>query len=172
MKLYKPLILLICCIIAISIGFSSCERDDICAEDTQTTPMLIIKFIENGTVSDIKQPNELQVQAIGFDSIISFTSNQDSIFIPLRTDASLTEFVFTIDSDTTDDTTAPNSDTLSFQYTVVEDFVSSACGFRANYFGITENLTFEDDDENWIENIVRLDQNVTDETDAHVLIFH
>ena len=171
MKIYKILISLVCCCIAIFLS-SSCERDDICAENTQTTPMLIIKFIEDGTVSDIRQPNELQVQAIGFDSIINFTTNQDSIMIPLRTNASLTDFVFTINSDVTEgDTAVPNADTLSFQYTVVEDFLSSACGFIANYNGLTSSSASDDDDE-WIDNIIIEEENVINETVAHVLIFH
>ncbi|WP_299219346.1 DUF6452 family protein [uncultured Aquimarina sp.] len=171
MKLYKTLILVICCLTAVYLS-SSCERDDICAEDTPTTPFLIIKFIEDGTVSDIKQPNELQVKAVGFEGIIDFTTNQDSIMIPLRVDALLTDFEFTIDSDTSDDTVEPNTDTLSFQYTPVEEYVSSACGFRVTYNGLTESFTQEENDQNWIKEITIQEGNVTDETAAHVFIFH
>jgi len=171
MKTYKVLLFLIGCFSVFYLG--SCERDDICAESTPTTPLLIIKFIEDGTVSDIKQPNELQIEAPGFDNIITFETNQDSIFIPLRTNASLTDFIFTIDSDVTEeDESIPNSDTLSFQYTVVEDFVSSACGFRANYNGLTNSFVIEDNDENWIKGITIQEENVIDETVAHILIFH
>ena len=171
MRIYKIFASVIFCFIAIILS-ASCERDDICAENTTTTPMLIIKFIEDGTVSDINRPNELQVQAIGFDNIISFTPNQDSIMIPLRTDASLTDFVFTIDSDVTEgDTAIPNSDTISFQYTVVEDFLSSACGFIASYNGLTSSSASDDNDE-WIQSIIIDEINVINETAAHVRIFH
>ncbi|WP_299254640.1 DUF6452 family protein [uncultured Aquimarina sp.] len=174
MKLYKTLILVICCFAAIYLN-SSCERDDICAEDTPTTPMLIIKFIEDGTVSDIKQPNELQVKAVGFDNILDFTTNQDSIMIPLRIDALLTDFEFTIDSDVDEDDNTdetPNTDTLSFQYTPIEEYVSSACGFKVTYNGLTESLTQEGSNQNWIKDITIQEGNVTNETAAHVFIFH
>ncbi len=171
MKLHKTLTPLIFCIIAIYFS-SSCERDDICAEDTPTTPFLIIKFIDDQTVSDIKQPNELQVKAIGFEGIINFTSNQDSILIPLITNASLTDFEFTIDSDTSDDSDIPNTDTISFQYTPEEEYLSSACGFRVNYNALTSSLTQEENDGNWIKRITIEKENVTDETAAHVFIFH
>ncbi len=171
MKLFRALTLLFCCCIAVYLS-SGCERDDICAEDTPTTPFLIIKFIDDVTVSDIKQPNELQVKAIGFESTIDFTTNQDSILIPLRTNALLTDFEFTIDSDTTDDTDTPNTDTVSFQYTPVEEYVSSACGFKVNYNGLTNTLTQEEDDGNWIKRITIEENNVTNEAAAHVLIFH
>ena len=171
MKLFRALTLLFCCCIAAYLS-TGCERDDICAEDTPTTPFLIIKFIDDITVSDIKQPNELQVKAIGFEGIIDFTTNQDSILIPLRTNALLTDFEFTIDSDTTDDMVTPNTDTVSFQYTPVEEYVSSACGFKVNYNGLTNTLTQEEDNGNWIKRITIEKNNVTDETTAHVLIFH
>ncbi|MHA7059365.1 DUF6452 family protein [Aquimarina sp. M1] len=171
MKLYNILPFIICCLVVVNLS-SSCQRDDICAEDTSTTPFLIIKFIDDQTVSDIKRPNELQVRAIGFESIIDFTAaNQDSILIPLRTNATLTDFEFTIDSDV-DDGGTPNTDTLSFQYTPVEEYVSSACGFRASYEGLGFTLVQEENDGNWIKRITIEEDNVTDETAAHVFIFH
>jgi len=154
---------------------TSCERDDICAEDTATTPFLIIKFIDNNTVSDIKQPNELQVKAVGVDSIISFETNQDSIMIPLRTTEGLTSFEFTIDSDTMDgtDTVLPNKDIVNFEYTPVDEYVSSACGFRVIYNELTNKLNLPGtDDDKWIEKITIVEENVINETAAHVLIFH
>ncbi|WP_405206067.1 DUF6452 family protein [Aquimarina sp. LLG6339-5] len=167
MKLHKAFIPIILGIVGIYFS-SSCERDDICAEDTLTTPLLIIKFIEDGTVSDIKQPNELQIGSPGFLNIIDYETNQDSIMIPLRTRGLLTDFEFIIDSDS--DT--PNTDVVSFQYTPVEEYVSSACGFKVNYNGLTASVAVEDGDGNWIKSIIIEEDNVTDETAAHVLIFH
>lgn len=175
MNPYKKLTLLVCYMLAICANIS-CERDDICAEDTATTPFLIIKFIDDNTVSDIKQPNELQVKAIGFDSIISFETNQDSIMIPLRTNEMLTSFEFTIDSDTMDgtDTVLPNTDILNFEYTPVDEYVSSACGFRVIYndLELTDIDSQPTDDDEWIQRITIVEENVINETAAHILIFH
>ncbi|MBW1296800.1 DUF6452 family protein [Aquimarina litoralis] len=171
MKLYKVFTLLICCLSIICFT-SSCERDDICAEDTPTTPFLIIKFIDDVTSTDIKQPDELQVKAVDFDSVITYTTNQDSILIPLRTNALLTDFEFTINSDTEDGGDDPNTDVVSFQYTPVEEYVSSACGFRVLYNGLERTLTPEEDNGNWIKRILIEQPDVINETVAHVLIFH
>lgn len=170
MKLYKTLTIITCCLSAMYLC-SSCERDDICAEDTPTTPFLIIKFMDFDTPTDIKRPDELQVKAEGFESTIIYETNQDSILIPLRTSALLTNFEFTINSDTEDGGDDPNTDVVSFQYTPVEEYVSSACGFRVVYNGLGETLT-QEGDQNWIKDIIIEEPDVIDETNAHILIFH
>ncbi len=176
MKLYHILgiLLLLGCI---TYGVVSCERDDICAEDTPITPQLIIKFFNRDLPDQIKRPNELAVKAIGFDSIIRFETNQDSILIPLRTDAAFTDFEITIDADTTNAGSPPNIDTLKLQYTPQEEYVSSACGFRVVYLGTTAGVVSElndgdDDTLNWIDRIELREENIKRENEAHLFIFH
>ncbi|MCK8524087.1 DUF6452 family protein [Aquimarina sp. D1M17] len=171
MKLHKYAGLICACLLALPI-IMGCERDDICADGTPTTPFLIVKFIdfENGT--EIKNPTELQVQAVGVDSPFDFGTVTDSIAIPLRTNEPITDYQFTIDSDTSNDDTAANTDTVSFQYTTVEEFVSSACGFKINFEGLTVSPPEAGTDGSWIRNITIQRENVTDETTAHVFIFH
>ncbi len=150
----------------------SCERDDICAEGTPTTPFLIIKFIDFTSATEIKRPVELQVRAVGVDSIFNIGSVTDSILIPLRTNASITDYELTINSDTSNDTNPSNTDIVSFQYTPVEEYVSSACGFKINYEGLTTSPVEAGSDGSWIQNITVQRQDVIDETAAHVFIFH
>ncbi|WP_378175883.1 DUF6452 family protein [Aquimarina sp. SS2-1] len=172
MKLYKTLAILICSFTVIYLC-ASCQRDDLCAEDTPTTPFLIIKFIDDETVSDIKRPVDLEVKTTDPEITRSVpdVSSRDSILIPLRTGAQLTEFEFIINS-SSQNTELVNSDIVSFQYTPVEEYVSSACGFRVTYSGLTQTLTQEENNGNWIKRIRIEEDNVTDETAAHVLIFH
>ncbi|WP_025740171.1 DUF6452 family protein [Aquimarina pacifica] len=174
-KTYKYLLLVPLLLFGIYL-ISSCERDDICADGTATTPFLIIKFIDFETGIEVEAPSELEVQGAGMDDIYPLESVTDSILIPLRTDSPITEYFLTIDSDTVDDTTnIPNTDLLSIQYTPVEEYVSSACGFKVNFRGLTvsilENLD-DPEDTNWIQNITIQRDDVTDETDAHIFIFH
>ncbi len=173
MKICKP-ISLFAIIMIIVYATSGCERDDICAEGTPTTPFLIIKFINNDTqiATDIKRPVELQIRAVGFDSIIDIGTVRDSIAIPLRTNTTSTEFEFTINSDTTNDATLANTDIVSFQYTPIEEYVSSACGFRVVYNAITASEGEAGTDGDWIRGISEQRTNVTDETAAHIFIFH
>jgi len=114
----------------------------------------------------------LQVKAVGVDEIFTLGTTQDSILIPLRTNTSITDYEFTIDSNTTNDETPANTDTVSFQYTAEEEFVSSACGFKVNFSGLTISPVQAGSDNNWIQNITVERQNITDETTAHVFIFH
>ncbi|MEW7281098.1 DUF6452 family protein [Aquimarina sp. 2201CG1-2-11] len=171
MSILRNISLLATIILVITFNMG-CERDDICAEDTPTTPLLIIKFIdvENGT--EIKAPSELQVKAVGVDDIYPIGSVRDSILIPLKNDVSVTDYELTIDSDTTNEETTTNTDVISIQYTPVEEYVSSACGFKVNYEGITISPPVVGDDGSWIKNITIQRENVTDESNAHVLIFH
>lgn len=154
---------------------SSCERDDICSEDTQTTPLLIIRFIDNVTGVNKKAPNELLIRPI--DTVIResifFASNLDSIAIPLRTDSPITDYEFIINADTTDQgNEVINRDSISFQYTVEEEYLSSACGFRAGYIGLTTTPPNEPEDGNWIKGVTIERENIIDETATHILIFH
>ncbi len=151
---------------------AGCERDDICAEGTPTTPLLIIKFIDFDNATEIKTPSELQVKAVGVENPFTLTSVTDSIMIPLRTNEPITEYEFTIDSNTSNDETPSNTDTVSFQYTTVEEYVSSACGFKINYEGLTISTPVAGDDGSWIQNITVQREDVTDEATAHVFIFH
>ena len=151
---------------------SGCERDDICAADTATTPLLIIKFFDNVTRIDAKIPPDLSVrssdQSADAEGSYIYNANLDSISIPLRTDADITDFRFTINTAQADE----NIDSLSFEYTTVEKYISSACGFKVNYEGLTNTLIEEDGDANWIKEVVIQELNITDENTTHIFIYH
>ncbi len=160
-----------------AIFISGCERDDICAEGTPTTPLLIIKFIDSENGTEIKAPIELQVKAVPIDMDIEnpleLGGVTDSISIPLRTNTSITDYELTINSNTTNEAETPaNTDIISIQYTTVEEYVSSACGFKINYEGLTISPPEAGDDGSWIKEITIQREDVTDETTAHIFIFH
>ncbi len=166
----KKIILSLICLICLA--QSACERDDICAETTLTTPLLVIDFFDADDPSSEKIPSNLVITADGQEPnedgevlpiVISTTS---TITIPLRTDQDITSFTFTIDEDESE-----NSDIITFNYFRTEDFVSSACGFRVTYDGLLETLEAGDDGP-WINNVEISNPTVEDETTTHVTIFH
>ena len=63
-----------------------------------------------------------------------------------------------------------NIDTLTFNYATNEVFISRACGFVANYDGLSDELTVES--ENWIQNIEIVSSLIQKQDSAHVKIFH
>jgi hypothetical protein len=74
------------------------------------------------------------------------------------------------DSADEDDLETGNTDTLTFDYSTLEVFVSRACGYIANYDDLGELLTT--DSENWIQNIEIVSPLIQQQDSAHVKIFH
>ncbi|AXT20245.1 hypothetical protein D7030_03785 [Flavobacteriaceae bacterium AU392] len=153
--------------------FVSCERDDICAASTPTTPQLILRFFNNDMRDELEVvPN---LFAIGLDdnnelvTLLNLSATtSDSLVLPLRTDADQTRFLLITDSDGT--ATGGNIDTLTVSYDRQDVFISRACGFSNNFNAI--NLTITPDADNWVLDSAILRENVTDEISAHAQIFH
>ncbi|GLB53243.1 hypothetical protein NBRC110019_22830 [Neptunitalea chrysea] len=152
--------------------FGGCEKDDICTD--AVTPSLIIKFYDDTSLSDIKTVTELRVYGVGNEDemIIDRVSNLDSILVPLKTLENTTSFVL-ISNSGDDDTTGEevgNIDTISFNYVTNEIYVSRACGYKVNYSQLSSTIT--DDGDNWITSISIENNEVVDENQAHVSIYH
>ena len=162
----------------------SCEKDDICAETTATTPKLILRLYDITSQEDTKNVNGLRVT--GFDDnneVVEISNlnvvNTDSINLPLRTDADVTKFIFhkeyAVDDngtpdDVSDDFETGNPDEVTIQYVREDIFVSRACGFKTIYKELT--ISVEDDSDKWIINSDIINLTVENENSAHVKIFH
>lgn len=162
----------------------SCEKDDICAEGTPTTPELIIRFYDLANQDETKTVAQLYAYVLD-DSNNAFNINgltiatRDSIGLPLRTDDNSTRFVlhqdFDIDDngtpdDDSDDIILGNPDVVTVNYEREDLYVSRACGYKT----IFNNISFsvELDGDNWILNSDITSANVENENSAHVKVFH
>ena len=170
-------------LILIIVGSFGCERDDICSETTPTTPSLIIRLYDISNQESTKNAFNIRVQGIdnldvleGYDIVTT-----DSLVLPLRTDASVTEYSLHIDyeyddngtpDDTSDDIISGNQDILTIDYATEEIYVSRACGYKDTFKNVI--VSHEDDGDNWIQLIQSVNDNlsVDDETAAHYKIFH
>jgi hypothetical protein len=166
---------IIALIIVLSV-FISCEKDDICSADTGTTPMLVLRFYDIADEEETKAVPNLLVYGLNdvneivlFDHIGLTASNRDSIAIPLRTDANLTRFVLHRDFENADFETG-NFDIITAIYEREDVYVSRACGYKDIFNNLTLNL--ETDSDNWVINSDILNTSVTNETTAHVKIYH
>ena len=146
------------------IATSSCERDDICIDDI--TPNLIIRFYDNDNPTEFKSINHLNIHYIDFD-IDTLITGLDSISIPLSVSNNLTEYTFTINND---DILIANVDTLTINYATEEVIVGRSCGFKSIFNNV--DYILNGDDDNWIKNIEIIQDTITNETSAHVKIFH
>ncbi|MDJ0644986.1 MAG: DUF6452 family protein [Flavobacteriaceae bacterium] len=142
---------------------TSCERDDICIDET--TPNLILKFLDAADENLTKGVSGLEIVYLESD-FDTLSGTGDSIFIPLRIDSDTTKYKLT-NQITTDDIRV---DTIVVSYEREEVFVGRACGFKM----VFNNIKIESSTTNWIQDIETVEnpQNIENETTAHITISH
>ncbi|UCD61871.1 MAG: hypothetical protein JSV59_04700 [Flavobacteriaceae bacterium] len=155
----------------IFISFSACEKDDICVDGD--TPLMIIRFYDNENPGELKAVPNLRIVGLGQSSTVNTIADRtslDSVALPLRINEINTGFIFISDSADEDDLETGNIDTLNFDYSTQEIFISRACGYIANYDDLSETIT--PDGDNWIQNIEIVSPLIKLQDSAHVKIFH
>ncbi len=150
----------------------ACERDDICLEDT--TPKLILRFYNNQNPTQLRSVSNLKVNILGTDGEYvngTISSLTDSIAIPLRVEENSTRIVLTLTGDEVAGT-EDNPDTIALIYSQEDIFVSRSCGFKTIYKDTEISLTADGD--NWIKAVeTKTDPfQITDESTAHVKMYH
>ncbi len=150
-----------------AIVLSSCERDDICIDDT--TPNFVLRFFDNDDPTDFKTINQLSIKSTtsitAGDSLLF--SSVDSISIPVNTTTNSTQYILTINSN---DASTLNRDTLTITYASQDVFVGRSCGFKSIFNNVTYNVTVDSD--NWIQGIEVVTDQIENETQAHLKILH
>ncbi|UGU14497.1 DUF6452 family protein [Sinomicrobium kalidii] len=174
----KRLALAFFLIALVAVSFLGCEKDDICPEDSVTTPLLIITFNDNNDPESLEDVPSLRV--IGKDKdepVTTFADSTDidSIGIPLKVFANESVFAFIRHTeeitDAGDTLTVINADTLTFSYRTEQEFISRACGFITNYAELTVTRDQEDED-NWISSLEVVNPTVENQNTTHVKIYH
>ena len=161
----------------------NCERDDICPETTPTTPHLIIRLYDISNQESNKNASKMRIQGVGNSEVLEDYNivTTDSIVLPLKTDATVTEFSLHKDyevdnngtpTDPSDDIILGNEDILTITYATKKEYVSRACGYKTIFENVI--VTQEDDGDNWIQLIQSVDDILTvdNENAAHYKIFH
>ena len=175
----KLLTISIALVIAISIY--ACEKDDICAETTPTTPRLIVDFYDFANQSAVKNVANLTAVAEGATDSIVFNEalaatdstryyfNGNSLALPLNVADSITTYRLKINSQSTNPLVF-NEDIVKINYATQQVYVSRACGYKTsfNLTSITEEGVVE---EQWIRNLMIENANVENENDVHVKIY-
>ena len=152
MKKYITLILLLFFTII------SCEKDDICIDET--TPSLIFRFYNNDNPTEFKQINLDSVWVEGKNKIEEYVNfSLDSIAIPIDLNHNKTTYILENNS---------IKDTITFNYVRSDIFVSRSCGYKT----IFEDFQAESNTTNWIKNISINNSTIDNETAAHISIFH
>jgi hypothetical protein len=180
---------IICVLLLLAFTLPSCEKDDLCAEDTNTTPRLVISFFDYTDPDLAKQVTNLKVVADGHENGIVFNetgtevtrylANAKSIMVPLDTSADTIKYVFTLNANSGDPGLV-YTDTLEFNYARRTIFISRACGYSV-YFNLNDsndlpNPFVLNDDEtatqgNWVQNITVENNNLISENETHLNIY-
>lgn len=185
--------------ITLSAIIFNCERDDICAETTQTTPRLIIEFYDASEPEELKNVPRLTVYGEGLftdendvvtepelksDATLKYNENTNTLELPLKIkEVPIDEFIttrFVLERDTNlrveddDLTTNSNKDIIEIRYNSEFIYVSRACGYKSIFTNLRV-ISEEADSDPWITNI-EIDQNIEstiqNENTTHVRIFH
>lgn len=161
----------------IVVTYISCERDDICAESTETTPRMLVEFYNISNRDNLKNVSNLVVIGVDNNTVLSDDSVTNNITLPLRTEVNSTQYVLWSDYEVNEDTgeyEGGNRDTITLNYSKEDIYVSRACGYKTIYNNVTMTIEEANDDDTWIEFRESVDNNqsVEDETEAHFYIFH
>lgn len=151
----------------IMITFSSCEKDDICTDET--TPRVIIEFYDITNPATLKSVANLKVKGVG-QTLDLGTFNGSKIQLPLKIDDLTTKYSLILDSGGT----SPNEDFLQFDYTHQNVFVSRACGYKTIFeLNSPNGVTLTDaatPDTFWIKDINIQTNNIETENETHIKI--
>ncbi|MEW5675884.1 DUF6452 family protein [Flavobacterium enshiense] len=150
-------------------SFWSCEKDDICAEGTPTTPNVVIEFYDAANPENLKTVSNLGVVASGFTTGISY-NGISKIKIPLKVNEDVTTLQF-IQNGSDSDNTNDNSDVLTFNYVRSDVFISRACGYKT-VFQLNDNSPELINDSNmWIQSRTITQSNIQNENETHIKIY-
>ncbi|NBL65674.1 hypothetical protein GV828_10725 [Flavobacterium sp. NST-5] len=152
---------------------SGCEKDDICAESTPTTPRLVINFFDQTNSSVAKNLTNFSAREISEENRLVFNpesegearflTNANSIALPLRLDSDVTTYILT----NFNGSSQQNTDTLTIDYSRMQIYVSRACGYKMN-FSLTDVTRTGGNDANWIQTITNEQNTIENEDEAHL----
>lgn len=155
----------------------TCERDDICASATPTTPHLVIRFYNIDAKNETKTVRHLSIITEDHDQYLLHDRTLDSIVLPLKLEAldnlNSTRFLFTKDTDfdlDNDPETVSNTDVFEVSYTPELIYVSRACGYKSIFNNL--GATHETDADNWIIDFEVINTTIDHEHAAHINIYH
>ncbi len=163
----------------------SCERDDICSNDTSTTPRLFIEFRDINNQDELKPVRRLRVIGIDeagvpIDTLSIEETDPSSVLLPLRVleqgTLTTTRYILEKNSDLADD----DDDTTNSEQVIIEIrctgnfvYVSRACGYKSVFdFGLNGSFIITNNPDNWALNSEIVNDFIENEDEAQVYIYH
>lgn len=153
---------------------TNCERDDVCAESTPTTPRVILEFFDYSNNALPKNVSTMTVKSTETDSILTF-SGTNKVSIPLKTFDTTTTYTLTINDDENPGTIT-ETDTLTFNYATREIYVSRACGYKTVFdlsqdIGVPAVVLNNGSAGNWLRSIIIDTHTIEFENETHIRVY-
>lgn len=181
MKKIRSILLLI----PLFLSLSSCEKDDICDPSTSTTPRLVIEFYDYANQATTRTVSNLKVTGVGGNPLgivfntatndTKYLANASKVSIPLETITNSSKFAFILNATST---TTIATDSLQFNYSHNDVYISRACGYKTifNLKGTNDKSYILNNNPNqtsgfWIQKIDVIQPNVSNENETHVKIY-
>lgn len=147
----------------------NCEKDDICAETTPTTPNLVIDFYDTNNPTTLKNVTNLGVAEPTFTTGYAFNA-VSTIKVPLRTNQETTTLRFVLNGSDEDSTNDLYND-ITFNYTTKSVYISRACGYKTQFALETAIKSDVPTFTNWISSVEIIQPNIENENETHVKIY-
>ena len=146
-----------------------CTRDDICPDDTQTTPLLVIKFMDISNPTQVKAVDNLRITLANTSQTEIVPATTDTLYkIPLNPITTSVDYNFTKGYEGTE----PNTDAFNVTYQRGADiYINRACGFRTSFTDIEATIQAEGS-ANWMLGNSINNTTVENEDITHITIFH
>lgn len=145
---------------------ASCQHSDICTENEPSTPKVLIKFYNIDKPTKLKKVEDFNAKEINSEEYYFENPKTDTLIkLPLKTNEQTTAYRLVILQDSIQE----KSDILEFNYTNEEVYISRACGFKNGFHEISTELIEND---TWIKNVEIRQENIIDEKQTHIYIYH
>lgn len=166
-NLYMKKIFQLSLLLATTLTFICCEKEDICTQEDPTTAGVVVEFFNDTTrVETNKIPTNLVAVVNG--NTTGILTNGAKIELPLPVNNTNFEWNLILngaDEDPTNDVT----DVLNFTYSVEQEYISRACGYKANFI-LDENVPLQATN-NWIRRIEIKNPNILNPNETHVKVY-
>lgn len=158
-------------LLLISICLSGCEKDDICTDET--TPRLILEFYDISNPTNLKTVLNLKIKGVGATADLGTFNGVSKVELPLDITQDTTKYSLILNSTSL---TLDNEDSLQFNYTRQNVFVSRACGYKTIFeLNPTPTGVIKTDaatpDGFWIQDINIQTTNIETENETHIKIY-
>tara|TARA_B100000795_G_scaffold183596_1_gene139228 strand:+ start:6677 stop:7168 length:492 start_codon:yes stop_codon:yes gene_type:complete len=147
----------------------ACTRDDICPDDTQTTPLLVIKFMDISNPTQVKAVDNLRITLANTSQTEVVIARTDTLYkIPLNPATTSVDYNFTQGYGSN----LPNTDAINISYLRGDDiYINRACAFKTTFTDINPTIQAEGS-ANWMLSTTINNAIVENEDITHITIFH